>query len=275
MLRLTVAQMDTTQDVATNLGRILAVIATAAADGSQLLVMPECILSGYLYNSLEEVQSHAVALDGPELRAIAAACAEGGISVVLGLLESQEEGVVYNSAVMFDSSGEFVTCYRKVHLPFLGADRFVTPGTSPAPVVDTPFGRVGIGICYDLRFPESARTMALSGADIIVHPSTMPHEARLLLEHFVPVRACENRVFFALANRGDTEAGVSFMGRSQIVSPTGRRLAEAQEEGETNLTVTISLREARDKKIVNVPGEYEVSLFDDRRPATYSVITTL
>lgn len=274
-LRVTVVQMGATHDTQENLSGILSAIKTAAADGSQLIVFPECILSGYMYQSLEEVQAHAVGLDSVEIRTVGKACAEHGVHVVLGLLEAGAAGTVHNSAVMFDSSGDIVTCYRKVHLPFLGADRFVTEGTFPSPIVTTPFGRVGIGICYDLRFPESARAMALSGADIIVQPSTMPHEAELLLEHFVPVRACENRVFVALANRGDVEDGVGFMGRSQIVSPTGRRIAEAEEHGEALLTVTVNLLDAREKRIVNKPGEYEVSLFEDRRPSTYAAITSI
>lgn len=268
-------QMGASSDIPTNVSRILTAIAAATADGSQLIVFPECILSGYMYDSLEEVQQHAVALDGPEVQVVAKACAQHGVYVVLGFLEDQDDGSVHNSAVMLSPGGEIVTCYRKVHLPFLGADRFVTEGSAPPPVVATPFGRIGIGICYDLRFPESARSMALSGADIIVHPSTMPHEASLLLEHFVPVRACENRVFLALANRGDDEGGVSFMGRSQIVSPSGIRIAHAEEDGEAALTVTIDLQDAREKRIVNKPGEYEVSLFEDRRPATYASITSV
>lgn len=273
-LRITVMQIGATQVILANLSRILTAITAAAEEGSQFIVFPECILSGYMYNSIEEVRQHAVALDSPEIQAVAKACALNGVYVVLGFLESQPDDTVNNSAVMINPSGEIVTCYRKVHLPFLGADRFVTAGSIPPPVVNTPFGRVGIGICYDLRFPESARSMALSGADIIAHPSTMPHEANLLLEHFVPVRACENRVFFALANRGDDENGVSFMGRSQIVSPAGIRIAEAQEVGEVALTVSINLAESREKRIVVRPGEYEVALFNDRRPVTYVAITS-
>lgn len=268
-----VAQLPADQGIPENLRRITDAIAEIPANSdSKLIVFPECILTGYVYSSRGEVEDHSVALDGPELSAIAEACHKTRSHVVVGFLETAGQEV-FNSAVLIDPSGKRVSHYRKVHLPHLGADRFVDPGSSAPPVVETSVGRVGIGICYDLRFPESARSLALSGADIIAQPSTMPPEAILLLESFSLVRACENRIFLALANRGDTERGYHFAGRSQIVDPNGSRIAEAGGGRDERISATVDLALARNKQVVNVPDQYQVSLFDDRRPDTYGALT--
>ena len=84
--------------------------------------------------------------------------------------------------------------YRKTHLPFLGVDRFTVPGDE-LPVFDTPLGRIGLEICYDLRFPEATRTLALAGADIVAHPTAFPVEARIQTELITVARAAENRIY--------------------------------------------------------------------------------
>lgn len=269
---LAVAQMGATQDVAHNLAHVVDVLAGAATQGVDLLILPECVLSGYMYDTRESALAHAVALDSRELGEIARACRRYGVHAVIGFLEQGTGGGLYNSAVLIDDAGSVLSCYRKTHLPCLGVDRYVDTGRDAPPVVPTRHGNIGLAICYDLRFPETARALALAGADVIAQPSTWPAEAAMLAEHFVPVRACENRVFLAVANRPDAEAGVHFMGRSQIAAPTGHRLAEADGDSECLLTATLDLNLARDKRIVNVPGEYEVSLFTDRRPELYGQI---
>jgi 5-aminopentanamidase len=271
-LRLGVAQIGATQDVATNLQRVTDVLRDEAAY-TDLIVMPETILSGYMYESRDEAYVHALEIDGSELGAVKDACATLGVHVVLGFLERDRSGGVYNSAALVDDTGAIAGHYRKTHLPCLGVDRFVDPGGEAPPVVTTKHGRIGIAICYDLRFPETARALALAGADLIAQPSTWPHEAAMLADHFVPVRACENRVFVAVANRPDRERGVGFMGRSQVAAPTGERLIEAGTDDEQVLSVVVDLGQARDKRIVNKPGEYQVSLFEDRRPELYTRIT--
>ncbi len=144
------------------------------------------------------------------------------------------------------------------------------PGDDGRPVLaDTAVGRIGFVICYALRFPESARALALQGAHIIVQPPSFPDSARLLVDHFCIVRACENRVFVVVANRPDVEDGVKFIGNSQIVSPAGAILARASEDHEETVMATITPADASEKDIVRVPGEYETRLFRDRRPELY------
>jgi predicted amidohydrolase len=241
-----------------------------AADAS-LIVFPECILSGYMFADEQRAAAAAVERDGPELNRIAQACARLGVHVVIGFLE-KAEGTLYNTAALIGPRGP-VGYYRKEHLPFLGVDRFVTPGRNDGlAAFETPFGRIGLAICYDVRFPESARCLALAGCDIIAMPSVWPDTADFVADHMVRVRACENRVFVVACTRGDSEGSSGFMGKSQIVDPRGDVLALAG-TGERLLRADLDLQQSREKKVVTIPGEYEVSIFADRRPDAYSRIT--
>jgi 5-aminopentanamidase len=255
-----------------NVAQSVSVLGDAAARGVDLVVFPECALSGYVFGDREQASQAAVGLDGPEVGALAAACAEHGLHAVVGLLEA-DRGAVYNAAVLLGPEG-VVGSYRKAHLPCLGVDRFVARGEQREPAVfETALGRIGVAICYDLRFPETARLLALAGAELVAQPSNWPPQAVLLADHFVRVRAAENRVFVVLANRGDEEGGVEFIGRSQIVGPAGDVLASAERE-EGLVVADVDLAEAREKRIVNEPGVYEVSLFEDRRPELYGALAS-
>jgi predicted amidohydrolase len=183
----------------------------------------------------------------------------------VGLLE-RDGDLLRNAAVLVGPEG-LVGSYRKTHLPFLGVDRFVTPGDE-LPVYETPLGRIGLEICYDLRFPEATRTLALKGADIVAHPTNFPLAARIQTELITVARAAENRIFLLSANRVGKERWAEFCGWSQIVDPYGRRLAEAGETEEALLVADIDLELARDKDYV-IPGEYELYLFGHRRPELY------
>jgi predicted amidohydrolase len=131
----------------------------------------------------------------------------------------------------------------------------------------------GLSICYDIRFPESARSLALAGADLIAHSANWPSEAAILAEHFVAVRACENRVFFAAANRGDAENGTSFAGGSRVAGIDGEVLCAAERD-EDLLLAEVDLSKAREKLIVRRPGAFETDLFGDRRPELYGALTS-
>jgi 5-aminopentanamidase len=270
--KLAVVQMASGPNVRENVGRTIAALGEAAELGAKLAVLPECVLSGYMYEDRRAAAEHSVRLNGQELTEIAETCAELDMHAVIGYLENDGAGGLYNSAVLIDDRGERVANYRKTHLPCLGVDRFVDEGRSTPPVVPTRLGRIGIAICYDLRFPEVARVLALAGADVIAQPSTWPSAARILADHFAVVRACENRVYVAVANRHDTEAGVKFIGLSRVVDPTGRTVAEADEDYPAVLVADIDCSASREKRIVTVPREYEVSLFADRRPDLYASI---
>jgi predicted amidohydrolase len=207
-------------------------------------------------------------IPGPSTETLAEACARLGVYVVCGLLERDDDRL-RNAAVFVGPDG-LIGSYRKTHLPFLGVDRFTVPGDE-LPVYDTPLGRIGVEICYDLRFPEATRTLALKGADVIAHPTNFPVAARIQTELITVARAAENRIFLLTANRVGKERTGEFCGWSQIVDPYGKRLAEAGETGEALLVADVDVEKARDKDYV-IPGEYELYLFGDRRPELYGAL---
>ncbi len=200
------------------------------------------------------------------------ACASLDLHAVVGFLERDGDRV-YNTAALIGPAG-LVGKYRKVHLPCLAADRFVDIGTyKEPPVFDTPLGRIGLAICYDLRFPESARSLALAGADIIAQPTNSVSQSAALFDYFTVVRACENRVYLLMCNRPDLERDMQFVGRSQIIAPSGQILAEAG-AGEEIITAEVEVGQARDKNIVFTKDSFELSIFEDRRPDLYGLITS-
>src|ERR671918_1294432 len=253
-----------------NVEACLARLEEAGAAGCELLVLPECATSGYMFGSEDEAAPYAEEVPGPSVEALAGACARHRLHCVAGLLERDGDRL-RNTAVLVGPEG-LVGRYRKTHLPYLGVDRFVAPGDEPPEIFETPLGRIGIEICYDLRFPELTRAMALRGAEIVVHPTNWPAAVRPLAEFLTRARAAENRVFLLTANRVGREGGTEFFGRSQVVDPRGTRLAEAGEEREELVMAEIDPAEAREKDRVIVPGEYELHLFADRRPELYGAL---
>lgn len=251
-----------------NLDQVIAWLGTAAAEGAVLVVFPECALSGYLLDDLERL---AEPVPGPAIARLAEACARWQVHAVVGLLERGAEAI-YNSAVLVGPDG-LIGCYRKAHLPGLGLDRLVAHGDTPFAVYGTPIGRIGMAICYDIRFPEPARLLALKGADIIAFPSNWPVVERVAPPSTIPevltrARAIENRVHLAVANRAGMERGSRFLGRSQLVDVLGTVVAEAGTE-ETVLYADLDLALARQKDFVYSPGRFEIHWFGDRRTDLY------
>ena len=253
-------------DVAGNLAACAARLEAAAAAGCELLVFPECALSGYMFADAASALRCAEPIPGPSTDALAATCARTGVHCVIGLLERDGEQL-RNTAVLIGPGG-VVGRYRKSHVACIGVDRFTVPGGDPYEVFDTPIGRIGIEICYDWRFPEVSRVLALQGADVIAHPTNSPVQAREIAEFITRARAAENAVFFLTANRCGREAGTSFFGWSQIVDPYGRRLGEAGDD-EALVLADLDLGLARAKTKEPGDGAYSVRLFADRRPELY------
>ena len=269
MAKVAVAQFDPTiGEPQRNLEVCLARLEEAAAAEAELLVLPECAIPGYMFDSLEEGMSFAEEVPGPSVEVLERECAHLGIHAVCGLLE-RDGDTLHNAAILVGPDG-LIGSYRKTHLPFLGVDRFVVPGDE-FKVFDTALGRIGVIICYDLRFPEVTRTLALHGADIVCLPTNFPMAARLQCEVIAPARAAENRIYLLVANRVGKERWGEFCGRSQIVDPYGVRLAEVDETEEALLVADVELEKARDKDYV-VPGEYELYLFGHRRPELYGAL---
>lgn len=266
-MRLASVQMDVVHgDVAANIARVRERLAVCAELGVDLAVFPECALTGY--GAASRGGALAMAAD-PEvvLPDLHAECLRLGLRAVVGYAGRRGD-TVRNEAALLGPEG--ILLYAKTHLPFMGLDRFAERGRE-LPVFDTALGRIGILICYDLRPPEAARVLALSGADLVVVPTNWPEEARTSAEHVVIARAAENKVFFASCNRVGEEGAFRFIGRSKIISPVGGVLAAAG-DGEEILWADVKLAEARQKRTVNIPGEYEIDVLGERHPELYGVI---
>jgi len=231
---------------------------------ADLWVLPELFATGYQFVSQEEVNALAEPVpDGPTTQALVAFTTTQDCFIVAGLAESTE-GNVYNSAVLVGPSG-LVACYRKVHL-FSKEKLWFTPGDKPFSVAAIDWAKIGVMICFDHLFPESARTLALKGAEIIAHPSNlvMPVYAQLTMR----ARALENGVFTVTANRVGVEARsdetLRFTGESQIVSPAGEILARSPAEEEDVRVIEIDPAQARDKSLNSMNDRLA-----DRRPDLY------
>lgn len=250
-----------------NSERIVAEVMVAAAERARLVVFPEAALTGYVFESHEEALSAAVTVDGPEVGAISRAAADSGVWVVCGAIE-REAGSLFNAALLIGPEG-LVGRYRKVHTLCLGVDRFTRPGAEPFRAHELPFGRIGMHICYDGSFPESARSLRLEGAQLLLLPTNWP---RLELKReLVQVRAYENHAFYFAVNRVGTERGVRFDGGSLAADPDGRLLLEADAKPSRHY-LDMDLSQADATREIVRPGEYELDLIQDRRPERYGVI---
>lgn len=268
MVRVAAVQMQPALlDVQGNLKRVLESAAQAAARGARLIVFPEMALSGYAITP-DEAQAVAQAIPGPATDSLTAACAASRSAVVVGMLERDADGTLYNASALLDEHGVRAV-YRKTHLPLLGIDRYLAAGDSFAPPVETPAGRVALLICYDLRFPEPVRVHALRGAQVVALSTAWPAAATLYPEFMARSRAAENRIFLIAANRVGEERGTRYLGRSVIVAPDGALLAEASPQAEDLLLADIDPANSDVKRLVFDPGEYELDLFGDRRPELY------
>ena len=239
---------------------------------ADVTLFPECATTGYCYESRDEALPLAEPIPGPTTEFFQSLCGEVGGTVAFGLLERDGDSL-FNAAVLVGAGG-VIASYRKVHLPYLGVDRFVDFGERTFVVKDMalPGGepvRFGLNICYDSGFPEASRVLALAGADLILLPTNWPTGAELLAEHAIPTRALENAIYYAAVNRVGSERGFRFIGGSRICDPTGKTLAAGPAEGEALLVAEIDPARARNKTVVRVPGKHLIDRLADRRPEFY------
>jgi predicted amidohydrolase len=256
---------------AVNLERIMGHVREAAGHGARLVAFPECILTGYCFQSKDEAWPHAEPIPGPSTQALGRVCQELGVWMVLGMLEVDGDRL-YNACALVGPNG-VAGRYRKIHLPFLGVDRFTTPGNEPFAVHDLGGLRLGMTICYDGSFPESARCLMLLGADLVVLPTNWPTGARSTVRHLVQARALENHIYYAAVDRIGTERGFTFLGMSRIVESIGDLLAVSEDDNPVILYADIDPERARNKAIVHIPGQYELHRTAHRRPEMYGPIT--
>ena len=230
-----------------------------------LLVLPELFNSGYQFVSTDEAQALAEDVPGgPTTTRLIQIAADRRMHLVAGVAE-RVGNQVYNSAVLVGPAG-FIGVYRKTHL-FFEETLFFAPGDTGFSVYDIGSARVGLMVCFDWYYPESARTLALKGADIIAHPSNLvlPNCPDSMV-----TRCLENRVFAVTCNRiGSEERGgkkkLTYIGNSEVVTPKGEIIQRAKADQEELTIVEIDPLEARNKKL----NPYN-DLLAGRRPEFYS-----
>ena len=245
-------------------GNVERVIQMVGAQSVDLVVLPELFSTGYQFISMQEVRELSEEVpSGYTARKLQKLSKEKSVFIVAGIAERDGDSI-YNSAVVTGPEG-FMGIYRKTHL-FFEEKLWFSPGDTGFRVWKTPFGNIGVMICFDWYFPESARTLALKGADIIAHPSN------LVLPHCpdaMRTRCLENRVFSVTANRtGSEQRGgkdpLAFIGMSEIVTPSGNILYRASGDKEEFGFAEIDPQEAGNKNLNPFNN-----LFDDRREKYY------
>ncbi len=254
-------------EVEANLERIGRAVEEAAAAGARFIVLPEAAVTGYAFASLSEAMPVARRAEAMAENALAGLAETHRVTLVCGSLDPDGEEI-FNVAHVLLADGRRYR-YRKMHLPFLGVDRFATPGPDAPPVIEVDGLRFGVLICYDLRFPEAARICALEGADLIALPTNWPVGVQFHPDLFAPARAAENHCYLLAADRVGVERGTTFMGRSVLYDPDGQRLAVASDTEEELLVGEIDPETARITHVRRRPGEHEWDTIADRRPGLY------
>ena len=228
------------------------------------IVLPELCTTGYVFRSRTELESLAEPITGPSIVALQALARRNRLTLCAGIAERAGHRI-YNAAATMTPAGS-IAVYRKAHL--FDHEKTVFD-VAPSRFETVPGARMfGVMICFDWVFPEVCRSLALRGAQVILHPSNLvlPY-----CQKAMTTRAIENRIFAVTCNRVGSEArgGVSlrFTGRSQIVDPLGQVLVRAPARGEALCIVRIDPRGARRKQITS-----RNDLFADRRPELYAAL---
>jgi len=257
-LKISLGQFDIHHaDPQANLEKAGVLAAEASQAGSQLLVLPELWHSGY---DLEHWQMHAQLLDQGIYTEIASLARKHRLWIAGSTLELRN-GKPSNTITIFDDEGSLKACYRKIHLfRLMEEDRWLTPGDE-LQLVDTPWCRLGLAICYDLRFPELFRQYALAGAEMVILPSQWPAARIDHWQTLVRARAIENQVFIAAVNRVGTSQDTVFGGHSAVIGPWGEVCVEGG-NAEVLLTALLDLDDV-DRARRRIP------VFQDRRPDIY------
>jgi omega-amidase len=256
---ISLGQMDVVLgEPARNLERARALAGEAAARSSDVLVLPELWSTGY---DLERAAAHATRPDGGMFAAVAELAREHRLYITGSLLGKIAGGGVGNMAVLFGPEGEALATYSKIHLfRLMDEEKHLAAGDELA-LAETPWGKTGLAICYDLRFPEQFRAYALAGATIVFLPSEWPHPRLAHWRTLLRARAIENQFFVVACNRVGESKNTRFFGHSTIVDPWGELVVEGGEQ-EMLLTATIDTAQV-------AAVRERIPVLSDRRPDIY------
>lgn len=245
-------------DPAANFATVTRMTEEAKRRGSDLILFPELWSTAY---DLTHASRHASSLDTGLFAELSALAQRTGIHILGSTLSLMGENQFGNTLTVFAPDGALLADYSKIHLfRLMDEHQYLTAGDKPV-TVDLPFGRAGLAICYDLRFPELFRGYALAGAQMVFLPSEWPHPRLSHWQTLVRARAIENQMFVFACNRVGQDPSNVFVGHSLVVDPWGEILAEGS-EGEELITVAADpakVEEARRK----------IPILQDRRPEVY------
>ena len=253
-----------------NLERAAQMIEAAAKDGARVVCLQECFATWFFPQRIDpRAQEIAETLDGPTVTHMRKLAKALGITLIVPFYERAMAGELYNAAAIVDRAGDVLGVYRKHHLPMsarFNEKFYFRPGNKGFPVFDTPEGRIGIMICYDRHFPESARMLGLAGAEVIFVPTAACSAyAAKAWEIELRGHAIANGVFVAGVNRVGTEFDSTYFGCSLFVDPLGEVLMRAGPDEEQVLVA--DLHRARLEEVRAVWPFYR-----DRRPEAYGRI---
>ena len=244
LLRIGVVQRSFVADVAANRVAVAADIRCAAAQGAQLVVLPELHNSLYFCQT-EDVGHFALSepVPGPSTAFFAPLAEELGVVLVLSLFERRAKGLYHNTAVVIDRDGTIAGLHRKMHIPddpSYYEKFYFAPGDLGFKPIVTSIGRLGVQVCWDQWYPEGARLMALQGADILIYPTAIgyeptdpPAEQQRQREAWQTVQrghAVANGLPVVAVNRTGTEGSIRFWGSSFVAGPQGEWLLQTDEE---------------------------------------------
>ena len=264
-MRLALVQMPNYGSIELNLDKSLQAIEEAARQGADLVLFPEVQLTEFFpqYPG-QDVSKYAVFIDGEIVKRFCNICRKNAISAVPNLYLF-ENGKTYDASIFIDSSGEVHGIQKMVHVAqaeqFYEQD-YYTPSDEGFRVFDTEFGKIGIVVCFDRHYPESIRTEALQGADLILIPTVNTKaEPSIMFEWELRVQAFQNSVILAMCNRVGIEGDMCFSGESIVVDAQGEVLAKA-DDTEQILYADIGMQQAT--KIRNAKPYTQL-----RRPELY------
>jgi N-carbamoylputrescine amidase len=269
-------------DRAANVDKGVAMVRQAATEGARIILLPELFETPYFCKDQDPkwfLEARPLA-GNATLERFAALARELNVVLPVSFFE-QANNAYYNSLAVIDTDGKILGLYRKSHIPDGPGYQekfYFRQGDTGFKVWDTRYGRIGIGICWDQWFPETARSMALMGADILFYPTAIgsePQDASIdSRDHWQRVmqgHAGANLMPLVASNRYGREAGetctLTFYGSSFIAGPTGEKVAEAGREGDAVLTASFDIEAIRRQRAA-------WGLFRDRRPDLYGLIGT-
>ncbi len=267
MLKVSLIQMYTAQgDISANLSHAETLIAHAAKHGAQLVCLPEMWTTGFHF-----ILNQKICVNQDDtLSTVCQYAQKHGVWISGSMLYYSDSKKPTNSHFLIDDTGNVQAHYDKVHLFSLAKeDQFVEAGNHLS-LVDTPWGKTGLAVCYDLRFPEMFRQYALQGAELIICPAAFPNPR---LEHWktlIKARAIENQLFMIATNQIATEQfdfgnipDQDYFGHSRIIDPWGETIIESSSDIEEILSAELDINMSTEVRA-------KMSVLADRRPDVYN-----